>query len=55
MKIEFDRQFIRDMISTLGVNHAISEMTLSFQALLDTVIEEIEKEVQEEIKARRDR
>ena len=53
MKIEFPKEFIRDLISGFGVNHAIEELVASFRNVLDTEIEEIEKEVQDEIKVRK--
>lgn len=53
MKIEFPKEFIRDLVSAYGVNHAIEELVASFRNVLSTEIEEIEQEVQEEIKVRR--
>lgn len=53
MKIEFPKEFIRDLVSAYGVNHAIEELVASFRNVLSTEIEEIEKEVEEEIKVRR--
>lgn len=55
MKLEIEKDLIRDMIAEFGVNHAIDELVASFRNVLYTEIEEIEKEIQEEIKARRDR
>ena len=55
MKLEIEKDLIRDMIAEFGVNWAITELTAGFRTVLDTEIEEIEQEVQEEIKARRDR
>lgn len=53
MKLEIEKDLIRDLISAYGVNHAIEELVASFRNVLSTEIEEIEKEVQEEIKVRR--
>ena len=53
MKLEIEKDVIRDMIAQFGVNHAIEELVASFRNVLDTEIEEIEKEVQDEIKVRR--
>jgi len=55
MKLEIEKDVIRDMITAFGVNWTITELTAGFRATLDACIEEIEQEVQEEIKARRDR
>ena len=53
MKLEIEKDVIRDMITQFGVNWAITELTAGFRAVLDADIEEIEQEVQEEIKGRR--
>ena len=55
MKLEIEKDLIRDMIAQFGINWAITELTSEFRAVLDVEIEEIEQEIQEEIKARRDR
>ena len=53
MKLEIEKDVIRDMIAQFGINWTITELTAGFRAVLDADIEEIEQEVQEEIKGRR--